>query len=889
VTGCTFVSNSAATDRTVYGGGGIYNDRGTVTLTDSTLSANIAPFGGGVYNDNGTLTVTNSTLSDNSASQGGGGIYTLYHVPRLLNTLVAGNQSGRDDRLGPDIYGAVDSTSSNNLVGIGDRLLSGISNGPGGNLVGSFAASIDPRLGPLIDNGGPTLTHTLLDDSPARGAGSLDFASDTDQRGLPRTVGGEIDIGSFQTQSVVGPQVVVSDPSGPVDPPVNQVRTTFNHAMDSTTLTAAQFSLTGPGGGIVVTGVAVVPSTNNQQFDVSFASQSDSGDYTLVVGTGVRDVYGNPPSSPYSDRFFLAGAPGSTLTVNSMADTAYDNDPYLSLREAISIVNSQTLPTDLSAQILAQINGTLHANGSDTIAFDPTRVTGPITLGGTQLELSLLGSTARVTIDGGAGVTVDGNGASRVLQVDAGAQLTLEHLTISHGQLLGTGNGGGILNIGTLTLTSSTVSANFASTSGGGISNAPGGSLTVSNSTLSANSAGETGGGIDNSSGTVTVSWSTLSDNSAPNSGGGIDNVGGTVTVSDSTLSANSAGHGGGIYNSGTLSVSSSTLSGNAAYQGGGIANNTSSVTLSLQNSVLAGNSASHGGPDIFGGVQSSSSYNLVGMADIYLSGISDGSQGNQIGTTASPLDPRLAPLDWYGGPTQTFALLAGSPALDAGDPAQAGSPDQRGVGRSVRVNIGAFQASAASLLITAPDSVTAGVPFDFTVAAVDPYGNVDVSYVGSFRLGINPEFPDLADGVFTPADHGLVRFVGIGLYQAGVDTIVAAGELYGQASLTVKPDVAAFLVLSGPSSATAGTPFDVTVTAYDAFGNQATGYSGTVTFTTSDPDPGVVLPPDYTFQASDGGTVTFAGGVTLFTPGQQILTVTDLATGVTGSAVITL
>src|SRR5262249_26953666 len=113
----------------------------------------------------------------------------------------------------------------------------------------------------------------------------------------------------------------------------------------------------------------------------------------------------------------------ATLMVNSTLDTANDSDPYLTLREAIALANSDTLPNDLSAQIQGEISGNLHDGGADGIVFDPAAMNGPILLSGTQLELNLPGSTAQVTISGGSAVTVDGNNFSRVFQVDAGAQV----------------------------------------------------------------------------------------------------------------------------------------------------------------------------------------------------------------------------------------------------------------------------------------------------------------------------------------------------------------------------------------------------------------------------------------------------------------------------------
>jgi hypothetical protein len=176
--------------------------------------------------------------------------------------------------------------------------------------------------------------------------------------------------------------------------------------------------------------------------------------------------------------------------------------------------------------------------------------------------------------------------------------------------------------------------------------------------------------------------------------------------VTDSTLESNSATPnaafpstaGGGIYNTpnGTLTVTSSTLSSNSASSGGGIFS-FSAGTLSLHNTIVAGNRSSpDSGPDINGRAQSGSSYNLVGIADSTLTGISDGSQGNQIGTLDSPIDPLLGPLQDNGGPTQTMAVLPGSPARAAGDPTDAPEWDQRGPGFPRVVNgamdIGAYQ-----------------------------------------------------------------------------------------------------------------------------------------------------------------------------------------------------
>jgi hypothetical protein len=177
-----------------------------------------------------------------------------------------------------------------------------------------------------------------------------------------------------------------------------------------------------------------------------------------------------------------------------------------------------------------------------------------------------------------------------------------------------------------------------------------------------------------------------------------------------------------------------------------------------------------------------------------------------------------------------------------------------------------------------APSAVTAGAPFNVTVTAHDAYSNVVTNYAGTVTLNSNdPINPLLASHTFTPADAGVYTFFGVQLFTAGqlllrpTDGVITSGV-----GLTVNPAAAATLVLSGPSAASAGTPFLVTLTAYDAYGNVATGYTGTVSFSSDDTAAG--LPGNSTFQPGDQGVQSFM--VTLQTPGTRRVRVTDTLTG---------
>jgi hypothetical protein len=105
-------------------------------------------------------------------------------------------------------------------------------------------------------------------------------------------------------------------------------------------------------------------------------------------------------------------------------------------------------------------------------------------------------------------------------------------------------------------------------------------------------------------------------------------------------------------------------------------------------------------------------------------------------------------------------------------------------------------------------------------------------------------------------------------------------------------PGTAVFFAVAAPASAASGNSFDLTVTALDPYGNRDVNYQGTVTFSTTDHDSGVVLPADYTFTTGvggDNGVHIFSGGVTLVAVGDQSLTVIDKVSGITGSASMTV
>ena len=386
-------------------------------------------------------------------------------------------------------------------------------------------------------------------------------------------------------------------------------------------------------------------------------------------------------------------------------------------------------------------NAISQAGSGDTVNFN---LTYPATI---SLSSGALTIQQNLTISGpgSSNLAISGGFLNRLFSI-ASANVSISGLTLTGGADFpgASGTGGAILNSGTLNLANCTVSGSFVNASipsgqdgtstGGAIANS--GTMTLTNCLVTGNTAGGYGngaGGAIYNSGTLTITGSTISGNAAeggnglPASGGGIYNVG-TLTITGSTISGNTAylgiggsGSGGGIFNAGNLALTNSTLYGNSAATGGAIFN---ANMLTLAQDTLAANGLasfsgivtakstifSNGAPNcsLSGTALSSAGYNLSDDTSCAAFLINPGDLNN----IPAGLDPNG--LQNNGGPTQTVALLPGSPALDsapvglngyctAADGVTPVPADQRSVSRpqGSACDIGAFELTSSAGIFT--------------------------------------------------------------------------------------------------------------------------------------------------------------------------------------------
>jgi hypothetical protein len=539
VTNCAFSLNSA------YVGAGIDN-RGDLTVANSTLSINVSGFGGGIHNE-GMLKVTDSTLWGNfAAAGGGGGGLNNSGTATLTNCTVSRNFANALDTAGGIDTSSRNTNASTTLV---NCTVAGNINynaaGPGGLFAGRYGSG----------QANVTLGNTIVANNSGHQFGTAGPSG-----------GAYVGPGTFVSRG----HNLSSDASGNLSQPSDQQNTD---------------PLLGP-----------LQDNGN---DGPLAGAPDSQQVVLTMAL--------LPGSPAIDQGSLALAvdPATALPLftdqrgfdrveNSKPDIgAFEVQLYLVYSNADSVVvGGGTLRSALSNA--NQAGGSViafTAGGTINLASPLPPITRSVQiLGPGPNDLTVQRSTAAgtpnfriFTVGGPTGAIHD-------------VSVTIDGMTIANGNAsLVNGNtrfGGGIFNVGHLTVSNCILSGNTAQIDGGGIDNQAAGTLRVIDCTFVGNSAQATDGGIANL-GTLIISGSTLSGNTAP-IGGGIGSNG-PVQVTNCTFAGNIASYGGGIFYRGrTLTVTSSTFTGNSASYGGGIYSNAGTVTLT--NSVFAGNSAYLGG-----------------------------------------------------------------------------------------------------------------------------------------------------------------------------------------------------------------------------------------------------------------------------------------------------
>ncbi|MFL6374698.1 MAG: choice-of-anchor Q domain-containing protein [Pyrinomonadaceae bacterium] len=641
-------------------GGAVSCLSGTLNVQNSLFLSNTSPGNGaGINNGACSATILNTTFSGNSANGSGGAFYAGGSGSNFFRHLTISGNSAKISG-----GGVFDSGSAANVA---NSIVSGNTapSVPDTNLSGSHNI-IGPNAGlyALGNYGGPTQTYALMCNSPARDAGSNALSTDAqgnpltiDARGpgFARNVGGTVDIGAVEM--VTKPVSNTSDS----DSTLGSLRNAIANA--------------NPGDELC--------------FDAAFFSTPR----VITMSGGNLTV----------DKSLIISGPGQNLLT---LDAGLASRHFYFSFQAPSVV----------------LSGMTLTNGQPNISDPDPSHGGSIDVGG---------------------FTSNGSGAG----------VTLQNVTITNSTAI---LGGGIYSLGNVNVIDSTLSGNTAPQGGGGgIYSETFKTLTVLRSTFSGNSAVD-GGGIENL-GTLTVTDSTFDSNAAKwppgfggssPRGGGIFNVG-TATVSGSTLISNTAQQGGAVFNyyytslsnstfsnngaldlvggnvwggaicscgpytgsiSGTIDAANITVAGNhSAGDGGGAylwqdANNTGYINT--VNSIYALNTAASGsGPDVHGNMFSYGN-NIIGNNNaVGFFGNSPVPTGNQLGTPASPIDPHLAPISNYGGPTKTFALLSNSTALNAGRSDFVLATDQRGETRPRESvgDIGAYERSVTINQSTLP------------------------------------------------------------------------------------------------------------------------------------------------------------------------------------------
>ena len=632
------------------GGAGIHNNNGTLTVSNSSINGNSDTAnwdGGGIYNANynSILTLINTTVSNNSTGGQGGGIYNGGTLT-LKNATVSNNSAS---------YGGGIYNYSQQTMQIGNSILSANISGNGPDCWSNSIAFVSLGNNIISATTGCTVT-----------------AVSGDQFNVNSQLGDFLPNQGYQPLLLGSPAINAGNPA-------NCLSTDQRGVIRVGICDIGAYEYTNPGSAASI----FIVSGSGQRTAPGFA-------FSKPLKAVVLDSQGNPvpsvnvtftaPASGVSGIFASSNTNTASVLTDGGGVATTSAFTANNLLGAYSIAGSSLGLTTVNFN-LENVAWYVATTGSD--ANTCTSVASPcLTIDG-AISKATAGDT--ILVAGGTYTSVSGFvvNINKNIKLSGGwnpAFTSRNTPTIIDGQ-----NAHGGIAIGNTAPTVATIEyfrvSNGNSCSGGGVFNY--GSLTLRNSTISNNNGGDIGCA----------------------GGGGIWSYG-TLIINNTTLSGNFSRGGGGIHLSGgSADLNNVTLTNNlSTYQGGG-GIYVESGTLTIRNSIVASNMATVGAPDC-NGTLTSSGYNLIGNN----SGcILNPTTGDLVGTAVSPINAGLTPLQDNGGPTLTHALMAGSPAINAGNPAVPGSggaaclaTDQRGTSRPVSTacDMGAFEGQVAAVFV---------------------------------------------------------------------------------------------------------------------------------------------------------------------------------------------
>jgi len=749
----TFTGGNGSGATSSGNGGAIFN-QGTLSLTSCTLFTNSANSGGAIQNfTGGQLELTQCTLSNNAATSSEGGAFRNEpnSAVALTHCTISGNTSvnhggGITNRgtltLTNTILAANTSPNEADIDNYGGTVTR-----VGANIVNVHVnANGGTDTGPAAINANPLLT-ALANNGGATQTMAIAYTSPARNAA----------VGSTVTTDQRGLLVVGTPDIGAFEMQAGTFvlgSTTYQTPEGSpATITINRTA------GFSGTATVRVFTTNGTAGAADFTAQPNTAASDVIFFDGDTSKSVNIPTLadflPEGNETFLVslGSPTLVSLGSSTPPAATLGSPSTA---TVTIVDSfqVTNTNDDGAGSLRQAIADAKASpGRDRIYFAPT-LNGKVIVLGSEIVVA---DTDGVVVDASnlaAGITIDGGpGANRIFTLfSAGSSLDLTGLTLTGGGGAGAGPFTGF---------------------GGAICVSQGASVTLTRCTLSGNSSPSGGGAIENAGGTLSLTQCTLSGNSTAGDGGAIEigqgGSGGTTFLTHCTVAGNTAG---------------------APTQGVFVSSGTATITNSI---VARGGSGSYGLASPGSGTLIFVGANVV--EDFYVSPFS--------GPAPILAAPLLGPLASNGGPTQTMALMANSPALNSAIGSSIVT-DQRGKPAAGTQDIGAFEAQTGGsfMLSQTGYSTNEGGPVTITIKRADGFsGAAKVRLVTTPGTASTADFTGRPNSAASDIDFAATDAVKTVMINTTADMLVEPNETF-TVSLSLPAPAAPGVTLGSPSKA---------------------------------------------------------------------------------------